>query len=314
MTDRIAAGDLKMDQAVTGQGILGALGNMRVRLRGLVKEMGACAESIATIAPQMVLQADKTQEAAKRQAADAAEIAATAEELSASVSSAVDNANVAQSQASATGEIAAQGAKYVEDVVAKMHEVAQSVNATAGSVRELGQQSSQIGAVIQVIKDVAEQTNLLALNAAIEAARAGESGRGFAVVADEVRKLAERTQGSTVEISTLILKIRNGIEVVMQQVERASSAATVAADSGDRAATSMSEVDGAVTKVISAVDAVAIALKEQSGAATLVAQSIESVAREAQSTLEYAGANATEANRLVEVSGQLRGATGQFRL
>jgi methyl-accepting chemotaxis protein len=95
MTDRIAAGDLKLDQAVTGQGILGALGNMRVRLRGLVKEMGACAESIATIAPQMVLQADKTQEAAKRQAADAAEIAATAEELSASVASAVDNANVA---------------------------------------------------------------------------------------------------------------------------------------------------------------------------------------------------------------------------
>jgi len=287
---------------------------MRVRLRGLVKEMGACAESIATIAPQMVLQADKTQEAAKRQAADAAEIAATAEELSASVASAVDNANVAQSQASATGEIAAQGAKYVEDVVAKMHEVAQSVNATAGSVHELGQQSSQIGAVIQVIKDVAEQTNLLALNAAIEAARAGESGRGFAVVADEVRKLAERTQRSTVEISTMILKIRNGIEVVMQQVERASGAATVAADSGDRAATSMSEVDGAVIKVISAVDAVAIALKEQSGAATLVAQSIESVAREAQSTLEYAGTNASEANRLVEVSGQLRGATGQFQL
>ena len=72
-------------------------------------------------------------------------------------------------------------------------------------------------------------------------------------------------------------------------------------------------MDGAVIKVISAVDAVAIALKEQSGAATLVAQSIESVAREAQSTLEYAGTNASEANRLVEVSGQLRGATGQFQ-
>ena len=64
--------------------------------------------------------------------------------------------------------------------------------------------STEIYAVIEIVKGIAGQTNLLALNSAIEAARAGVHGKGFAVVADEVRKLADQTKTSVEQIAGLI--------------------------------------------------------------------------------------------------------------
>ena len=71
-------------------------------------------------------------------------------------------------------------------------------------VEALNSSSTEIYAVIEIVKGIAGQTNLLALNSAIEAARAGEHGKGFAVVADEVRKLADQTKTSVEQIAGLI--------------------------------------------------------------------------------------------------------------
>ncbi|WP_373020394.1 methyl-accepting chemotaxis protein [Thiomicrorhabdus sp.] len=111
------------------------------------------------------------------------------------------------------------GMESVQKVVTEVSGWTDEVTHASGVIKQLEEDSSNIGTVLVLIRDIAEQTNLLALNAAIEAARAGEHGRGFAVVADEVRILAGKTQQATTEIQTIIEELQQRARDAVQVME-----------------------------------------------------------------------------------------------
>ena len=130
------------------------------------------------------------------------------------------------------------------------------------AINEIEKSSKQIGNIIGVIDEIAFQTNLLALNAGVEAARAGDSGRGFAVVAQEVRALAQRSADAAKEIKTLIsssyAQVSRGVELVgnaggsleriAAQVANLNDAVAAIASHSFEQASSLQQVDGAMTE------------------------------------------------------------------
>ncbi|MBQ9478230.1 MAG: methyl-accepting chemotaxis protein, partial [Selenomonadaceae bacterium] len=118
-----------------------------------------------------------------------------------------------------TAKHAADGNKLASETVLHMNEIAESVADAARIVKELGENSKEIGSIVETISAIADQTNLLALNAAIEAARAGEHGKGFAVVADEVRKLAEGSQQAVSKIGSIVGTIQTTTDKAVETMQ-----------------------------------------------------------------------------------------------
>ncbi|GAB4301851.1 MAG: hypothetical protein Fur0034_16080 [Desulfuromonadia bacterium] len=181
---KIAQGNLMVELKKRGENdmLMESLQNMVNKLKEVVIEVQAAAESVASGSQEMSATAQQMSQGATEQAASAEEVSSSMEEMASSIRQNTDNALQTEKIAVKSASDAKEGGKAVAETVAAMKEIATKIS---------------------IIEEIARQTNLLALNAAIEAARAGEHGKGFAVVASEVRKLAERSQAAAGEISGL---------------------------------------------------------------------------------------------------------------
>jgi methyl-accepting chemotaxis protein len=183
---RVAQGDLSVRVAgrsddETGR-LLHSLGTMVERLRDVIRDVHANAESLSSASAQMASTSQTLSQGTNEQAAGVEETTASLEEMSASLGQNAENSRSME-------QMALKGAKDAEESGLAAAQASQAMKAIAEK--------------ISIVEEIAYQTNLLALNAAIEAARAGEHGRGFAVVAAEVRKLAERSQLASREVRSL---------------------------------------------------------------------------------------------------------------
>lgn len=201
------AGDLHRAALLAPEVAGGADGQVE-RVKQVISGVGQVNEALAQIA-----------DGGQAQAKDITHTSELAAEMNGLTAEIASNAREAAAAASQSQEAARKGAGAVSRTVDGMEQIRRAVFDADNKLKELGQQSAQIGQILQVIGEIADQTNLLALNAAIEAARAGEQGRGFAVVADEVRKLAERSGRATKEIAVLVGNIQTRTEKAISSIE-----------------------------------------------------------------------------------------------
>ena len=301
----IAAGDLTRDDLeIRSRDELGdlttAINEMSGGLRRMIlaikenaNQVASASEALNTTSQQITSNSEQTK-------AQADVVSKSALSVSQNLQTVATGAEEMEGSINEIAKNATEAAKVATSAV----KVAESTTAT---VSKLGESSNEIGQVIKVITSIAQQTNLLALNATIEAARAGEAGKGFAVVANEVKELAKETARATEDIS-------RKIEAIQADTRAAVDAIASISDVINQVNNISGTIDTAVEEQNTTTNEMSRNVSEAAQASGEITSNIGGVAEAARSTTEGATETQKAAQQLVEMSTQLRGLVGKFKI
>ena len=260
------------------------VGTMLGTVSSAVTELQTTADVMSGSASSALDQSTTAAAAAEQATVNVETVSAAAEELSASIAEITRQVETSSSLAS--------------QAVGESHE-------TNDRIRTLQSSVENISNVVNLITDIAEQTNLLALNATIEAARAGEAGKGFAVVASEVKSLADQTSKATEQISNQISTVQgstgeavNSIEAIARRIEEMSEITVTIAT--------------AVEEQFAATQEIARNVQEAATGTRSVTESIITVNQTANDTGAAASQMRDLSVSLAEQSDELRGYVQTF--
>jgi len=218
---RIATeGDLNQKLEIHSTDEIGELGKsfqaMVEKLRSIPTAILGSVEELSSAVTSLSELTGGQTESLQRQAAGLAEASATTQEIKQTSSVASTKAETVLQVAAKADELSASGQRAVESSIQGLQSIRGQVEAMAARVNDLSRRMQTVGEILERVKDLADQSNMLALNAAIEATKAGEYGKGFAVVAREIRSLADQSLQSAGRIREILGEIQDAIRSTVE--------------------------------------------------------------------------------------------------
>jgi len=316
--EQVAKKDLtvSMDEAGTDElGRLAAALNTSVTaMREVLLSVAQGAETLSAATTQISARAIQQSGNANSQSSKTNQIAAAAQEMTATIGEISHNAENATSASRASAEDAEKGGTVMQSAAATMEKIAAATSSVSEKMTSLAHRSEEIGKVVNVIQEISEQTNLLALNAAIEAARAGEHGRGFAVVAGEVRRLAERTKSATEEISVTIRSIQEETRETLQVMQESRTAVETGMGETANARKSLEAIIVSSKEVEHQIELIATAATEQTSASGEISESASHISQLSTESAQGAEEAVEALKNLASLASDLDGMIRQFHL
>lgn len=344
---QLAEGNLKMgDVAVSSDDEVGALATafntMSKNLRNVISKMANTANQVAAASQQLTASAQQSADTSVHVAESVGDVSNNMSQQLEDINAAKENVDVVfkdieqmsektkvvTEASNETARAAQRGEELMKSAVGKMSNIERSVSASAEVVKKLGENSQQIGQIVEAISAIAEQTNLLALNAAIEAARAGEQGRGFAVVAEEVRKLAAESQTSAEQIRDRISNIQsdtaNAVEAMESGTNDVKEGTEAIREVGEQFQQIMKRVDG----IKQQMSGIGTSMKKVSEGASKIVEAVDSIDSVSRKTSEHTTtiSSATEeqsasneeiaaaSQALSNLANEMQDAVGKFKI
>ncbi len=317
IVSQAAEGDFTVRAEVTAD-TLGALADsfnlMISELSKLIYDVKKASERISHATDEILKSSEVMATGAETQAKEIEVVREAAKEMADIVKYVNERSYQAVLAASRAAEVAKQGSEKVKYSIEGMHRIRETVQKTARQVQILGENSQEIGSILEVISDIANRTNLLGLNATIEAARASEAGRGFAVVADEVRNLAERSSQAAKDIEILGESIQNGTREAVEAMEKGSLEVERETRRVDEAGNALKEILQVVDESAKMIREISEAFKHQTKTSANIAQAMERIAKIAQDTAQGAQKSKKLSEEMASLSKILSIAVAKFRL
>lgn len=313
----VAKGDMTSRVSIENRDEMGQLAgqfnSMVDQMRNLLAQVTDTVHAVANQAGVVDGIARKSSSDVELQQHETDQVATAVIQMVGSAQEVADKTLVASQETGSVDKQTLQGRDLVATTLGDIEQLSVDIDNSMATIRRLVNESDNITQVLDVIKGVAEQTNLLALNAAIEAARAGEQGRGFAVVADEVRTLAKRTQDSTAEIESMILRLQSGVGDAVKAMEISHDKVGQTVVSSSEVGRTLEHIAEAVSRIVEINTQVASAGEEQTMVASEIERNIHSISQVGNQTAEGARETVEACLQMAQQTERLQSAVSAFK-